>query len=287
MKIGITGASGQLGTALLQHSLERTAASNIVAITRNPSKLQPFSQQGVEARAGDFSQPAELPAALRGVEQLAIVPTDDLTPGVRIGQHANLIDAAVSAGVKHLIYISTVSARPDPDNTLLDSHFVTEQKLIASGVSWTILRMNVYMDTLLGPAKQAVAAGSYAAVPGAPIAYVLRDDIAAAAAGLLTTSGHAGILYHATGPESLTQAEIADTLAKVSGKPVKFVETTEAQQRQGLEAAGLPPVLVNGIVGFYAAARAGAFDLVTHDVERLSGRPAKSLIKFLHGALLG
>lgn len=117
------------------------------------------------------------------------------------------------------------------------------------------------------------------------MAYATRDDIASAAAGILATPGHAGITYHATGPESITQAEIADTIAKASGKPVKFVELTEAQQRQGLEAAGLPPALVNGIVGFYAAARAGAFDLVAGDVERLSGKPAKSLAEFLRSSL--
>jgi NAD(P)H dehydrogenase (quinone) len=285
MKIGITGAGGQLGAALVRHALARTSASNIIAITRNPAKLEKLSQQGVDVRAGDFSQPQGLAAAFRGIERLVIIPTADLQPGVRSRQQASAIDAAVSSGVQHVIYISTVSPRPAPDNVLFESHFTTEQKLIACGAAWTILRMSVYTESLLDAARRASASGTYAAVPGAPAAYVVRDDLGAAAAGILTTPGHDGITYHATGPVSITQAEIADAIAQASGKPITFKELTAAEQRAGLEAAGLPPALVTGIAGFQAALRAGAFDLVTGDVARLSGKAAESPVDFLSRAL--
>ena len=284
MKIGITGASGQLGTALVRYALARVPAADIVAITRNPGKLEQFSQQGVQVRAGDFAKPEELAAALQGVERLVIIPTGDLAPGVRAPRHVAAIQAAVNSGVQHAIYISTVSPRPDPDNSLFDSHWATEQALIASGLGWTILRMSVYTDTLLDAAKRAVASGTYAAVPGAPAAYVTRDDIAATAAGILSTPGHAGITYHATGPVSVTQEELAEAMAKASGKPVAFSKMTAEQQRAGLEAAGLPPFVVSMIAGFQAALRAGAFDLVTGDVARLAGRPAVSPAQFLSRA---
>ncbi len=285
MKIGITGAGGQLGAGLLRHALARTSASNIVAVTRNPAKLESLSQQGVDVRAGDFNQPQGLAAAFHGIERLIIIPTADLQPGVRSRQQASAIDAAVSSGVQHVIYISTVSPRPAPDNVLFESHFTTEQKLIACGAAWTILRMSVYTESLLDAARRASASGSYAAVPGAPAAYVVRDDLGATAAGILTTPGHDGITYHATGPVSITQAEIADAIAKASGKPIAFKEMTAAEQRAGLEAAGLPPALVTGIAGFQAALRAGAFDLVTGDVARLSGKAAESPVEFLSRAL--
>jgi NAD(P)H dehydrogenase (quinone) len=285
MKVGISGAGGQLGAGLVRHALARTSASDIVAITRNPTKLEKLSQQGIEVRAGDFNQPQGLAAAFRGIERLVIIPTADLQPGVRSRQQASAIDAAVSSGVQHLIYISTVSPRPAPDNVLFESHFTTEQKLIASGASWTILRMSVYADSLLDAARRASTSGLYAAVPGAPAAYVVREDLGAAAAGILTTAGHEGITYHATGPVSITQSEIADAIAKASGKPIAFKEMTAAEQRAGLEAAGLPPALVTGIAGFQAALRAGAFDLVTGDVARLSGKAAESPFEFLSRAL--
>jgi NAD(P)H dehydrogenase (quinone) len=281
MKIGITGASGQLGTALVRHALARTSAANIVAITRSPGKLEPFSMQGIEVRAGDFSQPAALTGTFRDIERLVIIPTTELQPGVRIRQHKAAVDAAVRSGVRHLIYISTVSPRPDPNNSLFDSHFATEQALIASGVDWTLLRMSVYTDSLLDAAKRAAASGSYSAVPGAPASYVVRDDLAAAAAGILCTPGHAGLTYHATGPASVTQADLANAMAKAAGKPTPFLAISEANQRAALEAAGLPPPVVDTILGFQAALRAGAFDLVTGDVERLSGKPAESTSQYL------
>ena len=145
--------------------------------------------------------------------------------------------------------------------------------------------MSIYADTLLDAAKRAIASGAYTAVPGAPAAYVTRDDIAAAAASLLATPGHAGITYHATGPVSISQPEVADAIARASGKLIAFAEMTEVQQRQGLEAAGLPPFIVSAIFGFQAGLRAGAFDLVSGDVQRLSGKPATSPLEFLTRAL--
>ena len=281
MKIGITGAGGQLGMGLVRHALERTSAANIVAITRNPAKLESLPQQGIEVRAGDFTQPSSLSGAFRDIERLVIIPTAELQPGVRIQQHKAAIDAAVASGVKHLTYISTVSPRPDPHNSLLDSHFATEQALIASTADWTILRMSVYADSLLDATKRAAASGSYSAVPGAPAAYIVRDDLAAAAAGILCTPGHVGITYHATGPVSITQPDIADVISKAAGKPIPFAPISEQQQRVGLEAVGLPPFVVNTILGFQAALRAGAFDLVTGDVERLAGKAAESPAQFL------
>ena len=285
MTIGITGAGGHLGRALVQHTLNRVQGSGIVAITRNPARLDGFSPAAVEVRAGDFNDPSSLAAAFAGIDRLMIIPTGDLLPGVRTKQHTGAIQAAAAAGVRHISYISTVSPRPDPNNVLLDSHFATEQALIASGAAWTILRMNVYMDTLLDAAKRAIAGGSYAAVTGAPAAYVVRDDIAAAAAGILTTAGHEGITYHATGPASISQPEIAAAIAKASGKPVRFTAITEAEQRAGLTAAGLPAFLVDTFGGFQAALRAGAFDMVTGDVERLSGKGAQSAADFFAAAL--
>jgi NAD(P)H dehydrogenase (quinone) len=83
MKIGITGAGGQLGMAVVGHPLARIPASNIVAVTRNPGKLESFAQKGVQVRPGDFTLPSGLTTAFQGVERLVIIPTSDLQPGAR------------------------------------------------------------------------------------------------------------------------------------------------------------------------------------------------------------
>lgn len=281
MKLGITGASGKLAGNALNHLLKRTSAANIVGITRDPDKAAGFASQGIEIRAGNFDEPEALAKAFAGIHRLLIVPGSDLTPGARIRQHAAAIHAAVKAGVGHIIYISTLGAKASPEDGILETHWATEQALIKSGAPWTLLRMGPYTESLLDAAKNAVATGVYSAMDGAPAAWVVREDIAAAAAGILATEGHEGITYYATGPVSIQPAGVAAIMAKVSGKPVRFEPLTADQQRANLTKAGLPPFLIGPILKFQMASRDGLFDLVTGDVGRLSGRPAESPEQFL------
>jgi NAD(P)H dehydrogenase (quinone) len=285
MRIGVTGSSGQLGQGVVRHLLTRTSASDIVAITRSPEKVAAFSSQGVNVRTGDFNDRAGLEKAFAGVERLLIIPASDLTPNVRPVQHRTAIAAAVSAGVPHITYISTVGARPGPSDGIMETHFATEQALIASGATWTLLRMSIYAEALLGSAKQALSTHTYSALKGAPAAYIVRDNLAAAAAGLLTTNGHEGVTYHASGPASVTAAQIADAIAKAGRTTVQYTPITAAQLESGLAAMGLPPAFVSGISRFQQALQAGAFDVVTGDVERLSGRRPESIEDFLRRSL--
>src|SRR3989442_9207741 len=112
MRIGVTGASGQLGMGVVRHLLTRTSASDIVAITRSPDRLAAFFLQGVNVRTGDFNDRARLEKAFSGVERLLIIPGSDLTPNVRPAQHRMAISAAISAGGGHIISLSFVLGRP-------------------------------------------------------------------------------------------------------------------------------------------------------------------------------
>src|SRR5437867_977709 len=127
MRIGVTGASGQLGQGIVRHLLTRTSASDIVAITRSPEKLAAFSSQGVNIRPGDFNDRAGLEKVFSGVERLLIIPASDLAPNVRPVQHGNAINAAIAAGVRQIAYISTIGARPGSSDGILETHFATEQ----------------------------------------------------------------------------------------------------------------------------------------------------------------
>jgi NAD(P)H dehydrogenase (quinone) len=285
MGIGITGAGGQLGTGALRHVLSRTSPGEVVAITRHQAKIEEFSKQGVRVRAGDFNDPPGLLKAFDGIERLLIIPTADLSPGVRVRQHLEAIRAAVAAGVRHLIYVSNVGARPGPSDGILESHFATEQGLIGSAAAWTVLRMAPYGETLIDGAKRAATSGIYSAPAGAPAAYVVRDDVAATAAALLVTRGHENATYHATGPASLTQAEIAAVVARISGVPITFAAQTLEQFETGLAAAKLPPAVVNAITKYQRARVDGVFDLLTGDVGRLTGKPAESVVDFLARSL--
>jgi NAD(P)H dehydrogenase (quinone) len=236
-------------------------------------------------RAGDFKDTAGLAAALEGVDRLLLVPMPDLMPGVRPPLHRAAVEAARQAQVGHVVYVSSVGARPAANDDILNTHFATEQALIASGLAWTFLRMGPYTDFLLDPMKGALTSGTHASRGGAPASPVVRDDLGAAAAGLVASDGHAGLTYHATGPVSMTPAEIASAVGAAFGKTVSHTTLTGEQHRANLTAAGLPAPMVEVLARFQDASAAGLFDIVTHDVERLSGRPAQSPVDFLVVAL--
>jgi NAD(P)H dehydrogenase (quinone) len=285
MTYGITGAGGQLGTSALRHLLTRVPVSQVVAVSRTPDKLKEFADRGVRVRAGDFKDAAGLTGALEGVDRLLLIPMPDLMPGVRPPLHRAGVEAARKAGVGHVIYVSSVGARPAASDDILNTHFETEQALIASGLPWTFVRMGPYTDFLLDSMKAAVTTGTHASRGGAPSAPVVRDDLAAAAAGLLASDGHAGMAYHATGPVSLTAAELASAVGAAFGKSVSYTARTDEEERAGLAAAGLPAPMADVLARFQDASAAGLFDVVTHDVERLSGRPARSPVEFIVAVL--
>jgi NAD(P)H dehydrogenase (quinone) len=285
MTCGITGASGHLGSGILRYCLDRVAAGELVAVTRQPAKMAAVAARGVEVREGDFDKPG-LEQAFRGIDRLLIIPGSDLMPDVRPRQHRAAVAAAVAAGVRHIVYVSSVGARPGPPDGILETHWATEQAVIQSGVPWTLIRMNIYADFLANHVKSALSTGVYAAPAGAPYAYVVRDDLAAAAAAVLTTSGHEGVTYHATGPVSVTHAEVAAAVSRAAGKPVQFSPLTLEQWQAGLVTARLPPALVDVLTRSQRAGSAGAFDLVTGDIGRLTGRRSQSPLEFVSTVLV-
>jgi NAD(P)H dehydrogenase (quinone) len=281
MTIGITGAGGQLGGSVLNELLARGAKpGEIVAITRTPKKLSAFAAKGLTLRAGDFDAPAGLAAAFKGIDTLLIIPTSDLRPGIRTPQHKAAVAAAKAAGAKHVVYVSTVAARPGQD--LMQSHLDTEQAVYASGLQWTIVRMGMYFENLfMGDLQHALASGHFGATGTAPVANLARDDVAASLAGVLLGKGHEGSVYHVTGGASLTPAQIAATIGQVFGKKVEAAIITDEQYAGGLKAAGLPDFVVEAILGIAQTAAKGMLDVVTGDVERLAGRKPVSLAEFL------
>jgi NAD(P)H dehydrogenase (quinone) len=285
MTYGITGASGQLGTSALRHLLTRVPASQVVAVTRAPDRLAAFAERGVRVRAGDFKDAAALTGALEGVDRLLLIPMPDLMPGARPPLHRAAIEAARKAGVPHVVYVSSVGARPSASDDILNTHFETEQALIGSGLAWTFLRMGPYADFLIDGMKAAVTNGTYAARGNTPSSPIVRDDLGAAAAGALASDGHAGITYHATGPVSLTPEAIVHGVGAAFGKTIAYTALADEQVRANLAAAGLPAPMADVLARFQNASAAGLFDVVTHDVERLSGRAAQPPVDFIVAAL--
>jgi NAD(P)H dehydrogenase (quinone) len=278
MKIGVSGASGHLGRAVVSELLQRPGGHEIVAITRTPETVSGPAQ----GRFGDYNRPESLAEAYAGLDRLLIIPT--LDAGKRGTQNVAAVDGAVRADVKHIVFISAAGARQE-ERALGVPYWWGEQRLIATAPAWTILRMNFYAESFVQQAQASLAQGVLTGLAENRVAFVARDDVAAAAAGILIGAGHAGAIYNATGPERLSGAQRAALVAEITGRPLAFVAITEEQLRAGLTKAGLPVEAVNTVISIQASFAAGAFDIVTGDVERLGGRPPKPLRDVLAGAL--
>jgi NAD(P)H dehydrogenase (quinone) len=280
MKIGVSGASGHLGRATVAELLQRPGGHEVVAISRTPETIAAPAQ----SRFGDYNRPESLAQAYAGLDRLLIITTVDPEPGKRGAQNVAAIDAAVKAGIKHIVFMSAVGTRREEEPARGASYWRGEQHLIATAPAWTILRMNFYAEAFVQQAQAALGQGVLTGLAENLAAFVARDDVAAAA-GILTGDGHAGAIYNATGPERLSGAERAALIAEITGRPLAFRVITEEQLRAGLTKAGLPAGAVNIVAGIQASFAAGVFNIVTGDVARLGGRPPKALREVLAGAL--
>ena len=273
MKIGVSGSSGHLGKAVVSELLQRAHGHEVVAISRTPETVSGPAQ----GRFGDYDRPESLAEAYAGLDRLLIIPTLAPEPGKRGAQNVAAIDAAVRAGVKHIVFMSSAGARQEEEPALTATYWRGEQRLIATAPAWTILRMNFYAESFSPQAQASLGQGVLTGLAENCVAFVSRDDVAAAAAGILIGDGHAGATYNATGPERLSGAERAALVAEITGRPLAFVSITEEQLRAGLTKASLPVVVVNTVISIQRAFAAGSFDILTGDVERLGGRPPKPL----------
>lgn len=281
MKIGVSGASGQLGAATVRELKARSGSGHhIVGISRTPQTVTTAD----ETRVGDYDNPETLAAAYAGLDRLLIIPTTDLQPGQRTIQTRAAIDAAVAAGVGHIVYMSSSGTRAVEEPDLWANYYASEQHLMRSARKWSILRMNYYAEALIDEAKTSLAHGALVGLAENRVAFVARDDLAAAAAGLLTGDGHEGAIYTGTGPQSLSGAERAALISGIAGQPLGFAVVPEAGLRAGLAQAGLPDFIVNIVVSIQQGFAVGGFDIVTGDIEILSGKPPRPLEEVVRAA---
>lgn len=281
MHIGVGGASGHLGKAILRELQARNQGHNIIAISRTPE----IAPEGFEGRYGDYDKPATLAGAYANLDRLILIPTADLRQGVRGSQNEAAIAAAVVAGVKHIVLLSATGTREQAEPAIGASYWRGEQALMRSAPSWTILRMNYYAEALGQEAQSSAASGALTGLAENKVAFVGRDDVAAAAAGIVLGEGHAGAIYNATGAKSYTGAERATLISEILAAPLGFAVIPVEALQAGMTQMGLPDFVTTAVVGIQQDFAAGAFDIVTGDVEKLAGRPPKDLREILSATL--
>jgi NAD(P)H dehydrogenase (quinone) len=281
----VTGASGNLGKGVVAE-LRRLGAKKVIAATRTPGKHQELAALGVEEREADFDRPETLQTAFQGVKRLLLISTDSLhAPDVRIKQHRAAIQAAVSAGVEHVVYTSLPNAHPTEGPSIPDDHFWTEVALFESGLDWTILRNNLYAEVILRFAQFALKTGKLvSATQSQGRSYVTREDCArTAAAALLKVTGKS--IFDVTGPASVTHEEIAGILSRLSGKSIHHVNVTPDEVERGLVAAGIPQFAARSVRELDEETSRGYQAIITPTVANLTGRVPMSVEDFLQATV--
>ena len=279
----VTGASGHLGRAIINHLLnsQGVAPSRIIAGSRDTSKLADLAAKGVTVRTVDFDD-ADLSKAFAGADTVMLVSTDALDgAGTRLRQHKAAIAAAKQAGAKRIGYASLPNADTSKVSFAPD-HLGSEQAIKATGVTYLIFRNNWYSENLFMSLPQAVKSGQwYTSAADGRTAFVARDDIAAAIAGALANPPASSVTYTLTGAEAFTNDEVAALASEIIGKPIQVVHLTDEQLAGGMKAAGVPDAYIPTFVSFDTAARTGGLATVTGDVGKLSGRKPQPLAAFL------
>jgi NAD(P)H dehydrogenase (quinone) len=287
-RLVITGASGQLARRATELALARCPPDQLILVTREPRALAGLAARGADVRRGDFSEPLRLSAAFAGGRRMLLVSTTDLAH--RIEQHRAAIDAAVAAGVEHVIYTSMVSAEPPNPAVVAPSHYATEQALVRSGLRWTLLRNSLYADYQLPEAVQAIETRVLVHNRGAGrVAYVAREDCAAVAAAVLTAQGHEGAVYDVTGPQAYDAVALAALYGELGGQRIEVRALDDAAFIAGLVGSGEGDDHARYgaelVASFGRAVREGYLASRTNAVAELTGRPPQTLREVLEAKL--
>jgi uncharacterized protein YbjT (DUF2867 family) len=272
--VAVTGSTGVVGGRVAARLAD--AGVPLRLLVRDPARAPAHAGADVR-RIGGYGAGDDVRAALEGAGTLFLVPAEESAD--RVGQHRTAIEAAVAAGVGRIVYLSFVGAAADATFTLVRDHWATEEIVRATGIPHTFPRMNLYMDFL----PDMVAADGAIRGPAGDgrLAAILRDDVAAGVAAILTSAGHDGRTYDLTGPSAFSLAEAAALMARSTGRPVRYEDETDEEAYASRAGYGAPDWQVEAWVTTYHAIRDGSLAAVSPDMRALTGRDARSLEEHL------
>jgi NAD(P)H dehydrogenase (quinone) len=269
--IGITAASGKLGSAIVNATISIVGKQNVVGLARTPSKAESL---GVEVRSGDYTKRDELMESLQGIGSLLLVSGMD-APDKRIEQHRNVIESAKAAGVRKIVYTSIQGADEGTAfSPIVQSNRQTEVDVRGSGLNWVIGRNGIYIEPDVEYIEKYKDRGEIAnCASDAKCGYTTRGELAEAYARMLTDSKHNGQTYNLHG-EAITQQQLAGYLSDAFGTSLSYREMSVAEYRQE-RIAELGEFLGTVIAGIYEGIRNGAANNESHYREA-AGREHQS-----------
>ncbi|MFQ5610533.1 MAG: SDR family oxidoreductase [Anaerolineae bacterium] len=275
----VTGAAGKTGQAVVRALARREAA--VRALVRRPEQAGSLQALGVqEVVVGDMRDPVDLAQAARGVRAIYHICPNMHPDEVAIGQAA--MAAARQAGGAHFVYHSVLH----PQTETMPHHWQklrVEERLFESGLPYTILQPAAYMQNVLAGWQQIVEAGRYR-LPYAVetrLGMVDLEDVAAAAALVLTQAGHEGAIYELAGPEALTQTEVAAILSRHLGRPIRAETVARQVWEQDARQAGLGDYAVETLLKMFDYYERHGFWGNPNVLHWLLGRPPTTFAAFV------
>lgn len=274
----VTGASGRLGRLVL-NALLAHGAQRIIATTRSPEHLADMKRLGVDVRFADHDRPETLGDAYRGARRMLVISSYSV--GRRADQMRQVVEAAKAAGVRHICYTSTTGARPS-DDPVTNDHFWSETAIQQSGLTWTMLRHNMFAEHV----PLAVAAGIVTGTLTSPIGdmgrgYVTRRDCALADAGALANCEETCRIIDVTGPAIVSQTELARIASRLAGRTVVYRSSSRDGAIASWTAAGMPEHIAQAHADYDLFAAEGHHALATRAVALLGGAEPEPIESFL------
>lgn len=285
MKIGITGATGKLGSKVVELVLASVPAEDVIVSVRNPDKAADLKARGVDVRHGDFDQPDTLEQAFQGVDRLLLISADGDNE-TRIRQHTQAVAAAERAGVTFIAYTSLANAS-ESKNIMAPPHVATEAAIVKTGIPYSFLRNNWYLENEIGSIQGALAGAPWVTSAGeGKVGWALQHDYAEAAAAVLVGDGHENTVYELSGPP-LTQEEFVAALSQVLGKNIPVQQVSDAEYADVMKNIGLPDAVIPLVVGIQESIRNGSLDVKQSDFETVLGRPVTPINEGLRRIVQG
>ncbi|WP_037479858.1 NAD(P)H-binding protein [Sphingomonas sp. PAMC 26617] len=273
--IVVSGATGQLGRAIVHKLVELVPANQIGVSVRDIAKASELQELGIRVRHGDFEKAETLPYAFEGADQILLVSSNAAASGGDpLAQHRAAIDASQAVGAQRIVYTSHISASPNSAFPPARDHAATEVMLRESGLNWTSLRNGFYASSGLFLMGDAPKTAMIEAPADGPVSWTAHDDLAAVAAVILADQGRFdGPTPPLTAAEALDLSDVADVLTKLLHRRVRRGTVSDDEFEAKMTARGAPPSFAKMSLGLYRASRAGEFAAVDPTLERLIGRP--------------
>jgi NAD(P)H dehydrogenase (quinone) len=281
----ITGATGAFGTATIDHLLNSGVnPDEIIALVRSLEKGISLKEKGIALRVGDYNDYESLKAAFAGVDKLLFVSGSDIEN--RMAQHENVVKAAKEAGVTHTIYTSFVRVEGIEQSAIPfigEVHKQTEELIKASGMTYTFLQNAIYLDMLpMFMGEQVIETGVIMQPAQTGKAnWVLRSELAEAAAKVLTGEGHGNKIYPLTNTTSLTYGEVASELTAILEKHISYQSPSPEEYEAALKQYGVPEAYISLFTAFSLAQAQGELDFSDAALETLIGRKPTTVKEFL------